>query len=248
MTEQTRQMGASPDDASDYRTRHIPSLHGSPEAFDAASGDEATHLTADPDDELTAVATRLQSLYSQASSSGGGERSSSAPASRTRGEAPARAVRRSERRASASASSPQRGEAAPQGRSAASAFRLRRGEPSRGRGSRVAARPRGAGAGVSQGSRRIGRVAAPVVFLIAVIAVFALAVESGVFGGGRAAAPPAPVAQRSVATKTYVVKSGDTFSGIAARLHVDVETIRSLNPKVRESALVVGQKILVPRK
>jgi LysM repeat protein len=47
--------------------------------------------------------------------------------------------------------------------------------------------------------------------------------------------------------KTYTVKSGDTFSGIAEKEGVDVAALQEANPKVDPSALHPGQKLKLPR-
>ena len=43
--------------------------------------------------------------------------------------------------------------------------------------------------------------------------------------------------------KTYVVKSGDTLSKIAARTGVEIERLLTLNPTVDPQGLVTGQRI-----
>jgi LysM repeat protein len=47
--------------------------------------------------------------------------------------------------------------------------------------------------------------------------------------------------------KTYTVKNGDTFSGIADKEGVEVEALQEANPKVDASALHPGQKLKLPR-
>jgi LysM repeat protein len=46
--------------------------------------------------------------------------------------------------------------------------------------------------------------------------------------------------------KTYVVKSGDSFSVIAAKEGVDVASLQEANPDVDASALHPGQKLKLP--
>ena len=46
---------------------------------------------------------------------------------------------------------------------------------------------------------------------------------------------------------TYVVKSGDSFSVIAAKEGVDIGALQEANPKVDASALHPGQKLKLPR-
>jgi LysM repeat protein len=47
--------------------------------------------------------------------------------------------------------------------------------------------------------------------------------------------------------KVYTVKSGDSFSVIAAREGVDVAALQDANPDVDASALHPGQKLKLPR-
>lgn len=105
--------------------------------------------------------------------------------------------------------------------------------------------------------RTVARLAVPAVFLVAVIVVVVLTLQSGVLGGGAAsetAVSPSPSASASAAgstkapsvTKVYVVKSGDTLSGIAAKFKTTVSDLEDLNPKINTSTLVVGTKIKVP--
>ena len=104
----------------------------------------------------------------------------------------------------------------------------------------------------------VARVAAPVVFLVAVIALVALAYESGIVGGTDESpkATPTPVATKgskaggqttTVAFKKYTVKDGDTLSAIADKYGTTVDEILVLNPKMSTSTLVVGTKIKVPK-
>jgi LysM repeat protein len=107
---------------------------------------------------------------------------------------------------------------------------------------------------------RIGRLAAPVVFLAAVIVVFSIAVSSGVVGGDDPVAPaPSPKASKSAkpaaakdakaasdGTRTYTVKPGDTLSGIADRFGTTVTEIEDLNADDDLTTLTPGQKLTVP--
>jgi LysM repeat protein len=47
--------------------------------------------------------------------------------------------------------------------------------------------------------------------------------------------------------KTYVVKSGDTASGIAAKYGLTLSELRSLNPKLDPASLSPGQKLRLRR-
>jgi LysM repeat protein len=55
--------------------------------------------------------------------------------------------------------------------------------------------------------------------------------------------PPAPTPGEQ---QIYVVREGDTLSGIAARFGVSEEAILKLNPMTDKDRLYVGQKLVVP--
>lgn len=101
--------------------------------------------------------------------------------------------------------------------------------------------------------RMIARIAAPIVFLVAVIALLSIAVQSGVVGGGSDATTPSstPSAKSSAApakkktTKKYTVKSGDSLSSIAARFKTSTTELKDLNPGL-ENTLQIGARIIVP--
>jgi LysM repeat protein len=57
---------------------------------------------------------------------------------------------------------------------------------------------------------------------------------------------PAPVATPKPTFRTYVVKSGDTLSGIATRYHTTVSALAALNHISDPSKLHVGQVLLIP--
>jgi hypothetical protein len=105
--------------------------------------------------------------------------------------------------------------------------------------------------------RSVARIAAPVVFLVAVIAFISIVMSSGITGDEPGSAPtqsPTPKATRTksatqptrAAANTYVIKSGDTLSGIAAKFDVTVGALEELNPDLSASTLVVGDKIKIP--
>jgi len=48
-------------------------------------------------------------------------------------------------------------------------------------------------------------------------------------------------------SKTYIVKSGDSFSVIAAKEGIDASALQEANPDVDASALHPGQKLKLPR-
>jgi LysM repeat protein len=116
--------------------------------------------------------------------------------------------------------------------------------------------PRRRPAATAGGRRTVARIAAPAVFLVAVIVLVALVFQSGVIGGqSGVAVSPTPTASSTKsgspapqgATKIYVVKSGDTLSGIAVKFNTTMAVIEDLNPDMSTTTLVAGAKIKVPR-
>lgn len=53
--------------------------------------------------------------------------------------------------------------------------------------------------------------------------------------------------QSAKKAKSYTVKSGDTFLGIADKEGVEVQALQEANPDVDASALHPGQKLKLPR-
>ncbi len=109
------------------------------------------------------------------------------------------------------------------------------------------ARPRPAGG--SHSSRMAARIAAPVVFLVAVIAFVGIVVNSGVMD------EPAPTptvkatktkAGGTASAKKYVVQDGDSLSSIAVRFKTTTAELKALNPDLSGSTVVIGQRIVVP--
>jgi LysM repeat protein len=102
----------------------------------------------------------------------------------------------------------------------------------------------------------LARIAAPVVFLVAVVVLISIVSQSGVINGqADPAVAPTPAATKTQSGgnaspsvyKVYVVKSGDTMSGIAVKFGVSTSELQALNPKLSSSTLVIGTKIKVPR-
>jgi nucleoid-associated protein YgaU len=103
---------------------------------------------------------------------------------------------------------------------------------------------------------RVTRWAAPVAFLAAVT-IGALVVRAGFEHGRHHGAPQAtttvsPKKQKHhghghqhLKKKTYVVVSGDTLAGIAAKTGTTVAQLEHLNPGINPTALRVGQTIRV---
>jgi len=115
-------------------------------------------------------------------------------------------------------------------------------------------RPRPAAA--PRSGRIVARVAAPAVFLVAVVVLLSIVFQSGVIGGKvEPVVTPTPAATKTKSGgnatqsgyKFYVVKSGDTLSGIAVKFGVSTSEIEALNPKISSSTLVVGTKVKVPQ-
>jgi LysM repeat protein len=93
----------------------------------------------------------------------------------------------------------------------------------------------------------VARIAAPVVFLIAVIALVGIVVQSGVMSGSTEPTPTVKSTKSTSVTKKYVVQSGDSWSSIAARFDTSVDDLQALNPELSSTTLVVGVRIVVPR-
>jgi len=119
---------------------------------------------------------------------------------------------------------------------------------------RGAPRSRSRRAAASVDGRSVARLVAPVVFLVAVVVLLGIVIQSGVVGGTSDTAPtPAATSTKqgnsgSNGTKKYVVKSGDTLSGIALRFDTSVSNLKELNPELSATTLVIGTRIVVPRK
>ena len=106
--------------------------------------------------------------------------------------------------------------------------------------------------------RSVARIAAPAVFLAAVIVLVVLLFQSGMIGGeSEVVVSPSPKAgatkagtttTRKDGTRVYVVKSGDTLSGIAVKFDTTVNAVEKLNPNKSLSTLTAGAKIVIPPK
>jgi len=117
-------------------------------------------------------------------------------------------------------------------------------------------RPRTRPAAAPGTGRVVARIAAPVVFLVALIILLSITFQSGILGGAHeSAVTPTPTVTKtkgahatSATTRKYVVKRGDTLSAIAVRFNTTSSVIEDLNPDMSASTVVVGQKIIVPLK
>jgi LysM repeat protein len=110
----------------------------------------------------------------------------------------------------------------------------------------------------ARGRINVARLAAPILFLAVVIAVLAIAVNSGVVDGSKSTGgssttgvpskSPSAKPSNSVKTpKVYTVRPGDTLSAIAAKYHTTVPELQALNPTIVSTTLRVGQKIKLPQ-
>jgi LysM repeat protein len=110
-------------------------------------------------------------------------------------------------------------------------------------------RPRPRPAASPDTGRKIARMAAPAVFLVACIVLIAIVFQSGVIGGKTepVSTPKPAVTQTKSAYKTYKVKAGDSWSGIAVRFNTTTDVLQAANPDLSTTTLVVGEKIRVPR-
>ena len=105
----------------------------------------------------------------------------------------------------------------------------------------------------SRSTPMAARIAAPVVFLIAVIALIGIVVQSGVMDSDKPTPTPTVKATKTTggttttAAKKYVVQSGDSLSSIAERFGTTTSELLALNPEFSGSTVVVGQRLVVPR-
>lgn len=84
------------------------------------------------------------------------------------------------------------------------------------------------------------RIGAPVAFLVAVT-IAVLLVRAGL----REEEPVVPGAPATAASRSYVVRRGDTLRSIARRFDTTVADLQRLNPSLDPVALPVGRRIRV---
>ena len=98
------------------------------------------------------------------------------------------------------------------------------------------------------------RIAAPVVFLVAVLCVFTLTLRA--FNSSPGASTPNgghPAATHKATTtskskyRIYVVKSGDTMSAIAVKYNTTIDVLLRLNPQASATTMNPGDRLRVPR-
>jgi LysM repeat protein len=105
--------------------------------------------------------------------------------------------------------------------------------------------------------RSPARFLAPLALIAFVVALFAVVSSTGGGEGGsgspasdntsqqEATATPTPEAKRK--RRVYVVKPGDTPSGIAEKTGVSLEQLEEANPDLDPQLLAPGQRIRLPR-
>lgn len=110
-------------------------------------------------------------------------------------------------------------------------------------------RPRGTKAGTG------ARIMAPLALAVCVLACFMVlssqgsdgSVNSSSNGDSSSASSSSGSKQSGTAAEptrsVYVVKAGDSFSAIAVKFGVDVDTLQELNPEIDPRALQPGQKL-----
>ena len=98
------------------------------------------------------------------------------------------------------------------------------------------------------------RLLAPAALVAAAVALFVVVTS----GSGETEKPSAatvtpaatpartPKPSPTPSGKTYTVKPGDTPSGIAAKLDIDVQDLLAANPDIDPAALTVGEKLELP--
>jgi nucleoid-associated protein YgaU len=200
-------------------------------------------MTDDANDKQPQPRRRRRAPEDAASAAGGRERGASPPAAAD--DDPMAALERLQSLTSATAASPVSDvppatDAPPAGAPRPASLARR---PSR---LRPAAAPRP--------DRMVARIVAPIVFLVAVVILLSIVLQSGVIGGKtEPVVTPTPATTKtkgggtSSNYKLYTVKSGDTLSAIAVKFDTTTSEIEALNPKISGSTLVVGTKIKVPK-
>jgi LysM repeat protein len=100
------------------------------------------------------------------------------------------------------------------------------------------------------GARNTARVLAPLALVAALIAVVVV-VQASKPGSSDSSGTPAATQRTTTQQRpparsrlrVYVVKSGDTLTGVAERTGVALEEIQGLNPDVDPNALQTGQRL-----
>jgi LysM repeat protein len=114
----------------------------------------------------------------------------------------------------------------------------------------------GAYAPASMRRRSPARFLAPVALVTAAVAVYAVVHQATSKSDGAGTTSTTATTATSTAkarktgsakARTYVVKSGDVLSGIAAKQGTTVQELQRLNPSIDAAALHPGQKLKLPR-
>ena len=103
-------------------------------------------------------------------------------------------------------------------------------------------------------NRRLAHYGVPFLFLLAVTVV--VLILRGGFPGGTQSSPTTSSTQKATTTsattstqptktRSYTIRSGDTFGSVAIHFGVSVDDLTALNPGVEPTTLHVGQKIKV---
>ena len=102
--------------------------------------------------------------------------------------------------------------------------------------------------------RSPARFLAPLALAAVVVALYMIVSPSGNGGGGQPASDERPVAtatatpkKKKEKRKVYVVKPGDTPSGIAEKTGVTLEQLEEANPRLDPQLLAPGQRIKLPQ-
>jgi LysM repeat protein len=98
---------------------------------------------------------------------------------------------------------------------------------------------------------RLAAIIALAIAFIVLVVIVASSLGGGGGGNGSGGTAGAAAKQQQQAShqgggaqrKVYVVKPGDTFSRIAAKLGVSVEALQQLNPKIDQFSLHSGDRV-----
>ena len=111
---------------------------------------------------------------------------------------------------------------------------------------------------VNRRRRSIGRWLAPVALITCAVAVYAV-VDNTLLKDDSASqgststqstttkTTAGKAAKKSKRRRAYVVKAGDTLSGISIKTGVSMTTIKRLNPKLQADTLHAGQRVRLSR-
>ena len=103
----------------------------------------------------------------------------------------------------------------------------------------------------SSNARLAAIIALAVAFIVLLVVIVSSLAGGGGDGGGSGGSEKAGAGQQRTTTssgvgsprKVYVVRPGDTFSGIANKLGLSVETLQQLNPGIDQFSLHSGDRV-----